>query len=402
MVSLTGGLIFSVFVFMLARDSARFYQREARVSDATFGAIAGFQRLRTDIARAGFLSTPNIQTDPSFCGNLAALVATPGLSRLASVRIDVGGSTAANAGNAAATAFLTANGLAPDAIYLMGSYASPDQFPIRAVLQVGGGYRVHLQPNSPAMQRLLTRGPITTVLAGVFLKGRVLRIVDKAGAQHFGLIDTVNADVLDPYVTLLASPALQFKQNSNRCGLRGTESGSLVNVVQLIRYDVRSLAASNEYAPLYSNQTAEGEAGRTELVRTEIDFANLANQLTGTSQELVAEYVVDLNFGLTAVTNPAANTTGEVAAASLLTYAGDITTAPANTPGSGPAYIRAVRARLSVRARAPDRDAANLGPTAGVTPGLYRVNVSTTSVAQFARVRTLQADIALRNQVSAR
>jgi hypothetical protein len=253
------------------------------------------------------------------------------------------------------------------------------------------------------MQRLLARGPITTVLGGLFLRGRALRLVDKAGDQHFGIIDTVDSNALDPYITLTAAPALQFKQSGNGCGLRGTESGSLVNVVQIIRYDVKSLAASNEYAPLYANQDAPGEAGRTELVRTEMDFTNPANQLAGTSPELVAEYVVDLNFGLTALTNPALNTTSEVAAASLLAYAGDPTTAPANAPNNGPAFIRSVRARLSVRSRAPDRDAANLGATAGVVaPGLYRVNVGTTTVPQFARVRTLQADIALRNQVSAR
>ncbi len=396
MVALTGGLIFSVFVFMLARDSARFYQRESRVSDATFGAIAGFQRLRTDIARAGFLSVPNIQKSPTFCGDLAGLAPVPGLEKLASLRLAVGGSPTGNA-------LLTANGLTPDAIYLMGSYASPDQYPIRAVYPVGGKYEVHLQSQSPALERLLNkRGSLSGAKSTVFLKGRALRIVDKAGAQQFAIIDDFDiSNTADPFITLIATPSLQFKEKGNGCGLRGLESGSLVNVVQIIRYDVRSLSTVNQYTPLYADQSAEGEVNRTELVRTEMDFVNVTDALDDTLPELVAEYAVDLKFGLTAVTDAALNQTGEVAAADLLSYAGDPTVAPAAS-GNGPAFIRAVRARLSIRSRAADRDAANIGTTAGVAPGLYRVNVGTGSVAQFARVRTLQADIALRNQLSAR
>jgi prepilin-type N-terminal cleavage/methylation domain-containing protein len=384
MVALTGGLIFSVFVFMLARDSARFYQRESRLSDATFGALAGFQRLRTDIARAGFLSVANIRTSPSFCGNAAGL---PGeLANLASLRLVVGGSLAGS------PTFFNDNGLNPDAIYLMGSYDSVDQFPIRAVFPAAGGFEVHLQPNSPAMQRLITRGG---TVAGVFRKGRALRIVDKAGNQQFGIIsDPAPVNALDPYVVLAPAPVLQQKASDNRCGLRGSESGSLVNVVQIIRYDLRSLDGTNEYDPIYANQDAEGEANRTELVRTEVDFANIDAPLEGTTPELVAEYAVDLKFGLIGVTNAALNTTGEIPEASLANYAGDPTVAP------GPAAIRAVRARLSVRSRAPDREAATLA--AGVAAGLYRVNVGTPATPQFARVRTLQADIALRNQASAR
>ena len=37
MVALTGGLFVSLAVFALARDSGRFYQREARIANATIG-----------------------------------------------------------------------------------------------------------------------------------------------------------------------------------------------------------------------------------------------------------------------------------------------------------------------------------------------------------------------------
>jgi Tfp pilus assembly protein PilW len=64
MVALSGGLFLSAVVFALSRDTTRFYQQETRVASATLAGLVGFERLKSDIQRAGYLSTPNIQTDP--------------------------------------------------------------------------------------------------------------------------------------------------------------------------------------------------------------------------------------------------------------------------------------------------------------------------------------------------
>ena len=69
MVALTGGLFISLAVFALSRDSGRFYQSETRLANATVGGMLGFERLRTDIARAGFLISPNAVRDPRLCGS---------------------------------------------------------------------------------------------------------------------------------------------------------------------------------------------------------------------------------------------------------------------------------------------------------------------------------------------
>jgi hypothetical protein len=101
---------------------------------------------------------------------------------------------------------------------------------------------------------------------------------------------------------------------------------------------------------------------------------------------------VDLRFGLTGVTGVIGNnpTIGAIAAGNLGAFAGTAGTAQ---------RLRAVRARLSVRSRDPDREAnLNAGPT--VAAGLYRFRVVPAQPgvpAQFARVRTMQADIALHN-----
>ena len=45
MVAVTGGLFVALAVFAISRQSGRFYTRESRVSDATLGALVGFERL---------------------------------------------------------------------------------------------------------------------------------------------------------------------------------------------------------------------------------------------------------------------------------------------------------------------------------------------------------------------
>jgi len=67
MVAMTGGLFLAIVVFALSRDASRFYQREGRVANATLSDLSGFERLSNDVARAGHLTTPNIQQDPRVC-----------------------------------------------------------------------------------------------------------------------------------------------------------------------------------------------------------------------------------------------------------------------------------------------------------------------------------------------
>lgn len=86
MVALSGGLFLSIVVFALARDASRFYQREGRMTTATLAGMIGFERLKSDIERAGYLSTPNIQRDPNLATTVDA--GTPAaLFGLAALRI---------------------------------------------------------------------------------------------------------------------------------------------------------------------------------------------------------------------------------------------------------------------------------------------------------------------------
>lgn len=423
MVALTGGLFVSVFVFMLASHGSKFYQQEARISNATIGVMNGFQRLRADIARAGFMASPNVQKDPRICSaRTAAQGWTAPMREMAGVRLLIGGSADAHASEALA-AFWSDNDLTPDQLIIAGSFASADQYPAAEVTRLNPAsniWTVYLQPNSPAMARLGYRTDSSQndqtrldLLASIFNPDgvqRLLRIVDKKGSHHYGIIGSVGLAALNgqtaPFVQLTNAVTLVEETGATTCGLQGLNVGATVNVVNFIRYGLERLddEPNATYNPIYADEVAGTyEETRAELAREELDVTG--NPIAGT-KELVAEYAVDLKFGVTALDPTGNGSLMRVNAGAdndaLLQWAGDPTTGVAAVPNRGPHLIRTVHARLAVRSREGDRDANIDGDAAGIPAGIYRVGLGENGGAPFARVRTLQADIALRNHARAR
>jgi hypothetical protein len=281
---------------------------------------------------------------------------------------------------------------------LAGSYSSPDEFPVRTVVPSSGNtVTVYLQAASGPMARLgyttAAQADRGALLETVFAEDRVLRIVDNEGRQHYGVISSVEIDPLgtQPSIVLSNAAAIQFRAGSSQfCGLKGLETGATVNVVEFVRYDIRSLSGVTEYEPLYADTAYAPDANRTELVRVPVGVDG-----TEGPPELAAEYAVDLQFEATAVTNgPTAEPTVALVTAGDTQFA-SLTNLP-TAGGSRPQDIRAVRARLSVRSREADRDSPI---SIGVAPGsIYRMALGADGGAPYARVRTLQADVMLNNQ----
>jgi hypothetical protein len=181
---------------------------------------------------------------------------------------------------------------------------------------------------------------------------------------------------------------------NSSCGLQGLNRGAVVNVVNFVQYSLARLDSDSDYDPFYEGGGAF-EDTRTELVRTEIQPNG--SPFSGTT-ELVAEYAVDLKFGVTAIQTPAPRSLIRLEEGddSLSTFAG---TPSAEGDDANPQWIRTVHARLAVRSREGDRGGdvpSDIAPLIG----MYRVPLDEGN-APFARVRTLQADIALRNNYEA-
>ncbi|MDC0683566.1 PilW family protein [Sorangium atrum] len=423
LVAMAAGLVVSLAAFLLSKNATRFFQNEARASASHLAATIGMNRLTADLQRAAYLSSPNILQDPEVC----QVPASPdGLKRLAGISILGQGSELLHGTELSQS---DANGLHPDSIIIGGSLNSTELFEFRKISDESGDWIVELNPSSTAVQRTLERARGGgQSLTQIFAPHRFLRIMVRGQEKFlYGVIDQVNV-VGDPPITisilLKADPGLPALVGLADCGVTpggSTGDGGWVNVVSRVRYDIRSLAGKGTaydalVAPVTPSLTSDltGDNGRTELVRVELDEndAELPDTL-----ELIAEYAVDLKFGISiatagtvpGVTNPQITRYPIMATDNALVYS-TAAALDAGPPGT-PQRVRAVQVRLSTRTRAPDRDVGlpvPVGPDGRrlrfLIPGIvasantYGNTAPSGSPPVYARMRTLYADIALPNQ----
>ncbi|MFT3767338.1 MAG: prepilin-type cleavage/methylation domain-containing protein [Minicystis sp.] len=405
LVALSAGILVSMAAFAMSKNATAFFQNEARISSAQLALTLGLNRITADLTRASFLSTPNAKVDPMVCRDPSWNTAQ-GLNSLAGVTIAQGAAPVA-------TSQAGMNGITPDQLYIGGSLDASETFTVQCLLQGAGGapaLQLQTQQFDGAMARVMASlgptEPLQSRLSNIFVAGRYVQILDPAtGYKVFGALATASpVTVVSGVATvqLQATPALPMKPASP-CGLLAPPQcggGLLVSVVSRVLYDVRSLqgVAGSPYAALVATPPGvaaqSGDAGRTELVRVEIDATNneRANSL-----ELVSEYAVDLRLGITAVTtkvvsdnyNPTVKTY-EIGDSNIYSIAGD---AAGGT--STPQLIRAVQVRLAVRTRAPDRET---DLPVGFDGRRLHYRVLTAGRPQYARVRTAYANVSLPNQ----
>ncbi|MEP7052688.1 MAG: prepilin-type N-terminal cleavage/methylation domain-containing protein [Pseudomonadota bacterium] len=395
MVSLMGGLFISLAVFALAKDAGRFYQSETRIANATVGGLLGFERLRTDIARAGLMSSPNINQDPTVCPLNPPNSGWPAnLRKLASIQVT----------QPLPIAALTANGRTPQQILIAGSFGSVDQYAAKPTA-TGATTTFELVLGPGAVMRLGNgTTPDDITMQTVFPALHALRIVQNGRAFYAQIVNASGG--AKPTVVVNSQPQIQMAGNGAECGLTTGAGASMptINVVNFIQYDVRSLVTNAQtavaqatYAKMFQKESvAPGEASRTELVRVEQDITGAP--IPGT-EELVAEYAVDLNLQVTAMSGPSLNGIDPAPLATYTPSMAQFASYTGTTYGTAnhPQWIRSVRVRLTVRSREGDRDS---DVPNGAGNALFRFNLGAGGGAtdSFARTRTFQADVALHNQ----
>ncbi|MGK3965335.1 PilW family protein [Sorangium sp. So ce118] len=410
LVAMAAGLVVSLAAFLLSKNATRFFQNEARASASHLAATIGLNRLAADLQRAAYLSARNIQTDNQVCGNRP--VTPSGLRHLAGIAIQRQGSVFLHPSELGQS---IVNGLWPDAIVIGGSLNTTEVFASRVVNDNGTWYVQLL--DSAAMRRTNDRaqgGGLS--MEDIFLEGRILRISRPNQKHIYTVIDRLEPGNL---VYLKSPPGVTTMEDTpDSCGLPLTGGNAWVSVISRVRYDIRSLVGkATSYAPLVAPITPAltGDNGRTELVRVELDDQD--QEIDGTL-EVIAEYAVDLKFGISAVqatpvlqeSDPQITRYPIAATDNANVY----TIAAANDqPGARPQDVRSVQIRLSTRTRAPDRDVGfPVGPDGRrlrfLIPGIVAgVNTLTDTVPAgappvFARMRTLYADVALPNQAEPR
>ena len=414
MVSLLAGLIVTIAVVGLARTATTTFYEEARLSTTEATVRSASERLRQDLARVAFMSTGNIRLarndSPSvpFGQKIAHIPGAVTPSRygaltddLQGIRLTVGGSLAGAQGP---NNLSTVNVLNPDSIEMTGNYTTDDSYRGR----MGGSNSVVLTvADDPAIARLIN-GP-TPILAvrNAFTPGAptgaippfVVRVVDPRGCLHFVVVDGVTATATTVTLTfgpaVSGNPVLLPTEDQSTCGANDQEEVT-VNPVQTVRWYI---AATN---PALAPDPAIGQTGnKFDLYREIVDAAGASVASPG-GRQVVAEYAIDLKFGLS-VDSPSPTLPPPT---NQLTFDMDTDgvsiakwgqAASATSVGNeAPHRIRSVRFRLATRAALPDRDA----PLAILPPpyiSRYCVDVAV-PCKKFARARTIMSEVALTNQ----
>jgi len=404
-VALSAGILVSMAAFSMSKSATTFFQHEARISSAQLALTLGMNRLTADLQRASFLATANAKVDPMVCrqaGWTAGLTSFAGLTILP---------------QAAASTQNAANGVLPDQVIIGGSLNTAESFTVQCVLTgTGGAPSLQLQTAvfDNAMARIQaslgTGETLLSKLALIFAPGRYVNLFDPATGFHvYGVIGTSPAMANGAAVVQLATTITLPKKPASPCGILDPSSGPqcgtglMVSVVSRVLYDIRSLTTvtTGNYGLLVAPITPAltGDAGRTELVRVELDAAGVEVPST---LELVSEYAVDMRFGITVSTkivgdnyNPTVITYG-INDANVYTFAGDVA-GSTSTTGPAPQLIRSVQVRLATRTRAPDR---NTDLPTGADGRRLHYAIFNPNVVKpaFARVRTSYANVALPNQ----
>lgn len=427
LVSLVAGLLVALAVFAISKDATATFHEEARTATAEMTLRVAMERVRADLMRASFMSTPNVWTDHQLAYDVSGTrVPAPApvmFQQLAGLR--------ETQADMSAQQLSVANGLwgvpnGPVGVEITGNMTSTDIYPVRLIQSGGtcGGQQVTLQTDTPSMWRILGGYDPVSTLRGIFQPVPqaqfMVRLVDTTGKYQFaalcpgnpvnivgaGVAATITVDVQNASGVKL----LTTQETGGNGGIAGLCGGCTLNPVHVVRYEVRKLDPNGNVgdAPYAAMQPTVG-LGATEkydLVRTwrGIDGVQIGQT------EVVAEYAVDFKLAYTADLNAPSAATRP-----LTTFAlDDANNANAILAGvvgpvnpARPQRIRSARVRLSTRAAMADREDPLVAPAANPVQGPYpfRYCVNPAGCApknppavEWARMRSTITELALANQ----
>jgi type II secretory pathway pseudopilin PulG len=448
-VALVAGLIVALGIVGLSHEATQTFNEESRNSAAEAAMRTAVDRLRADIARAGYMSTGNILSDPMIAHaptktNLQNLLNAnmTGIKELAALQlIDKGSVTTSGL----ALSALQSPAVAPDVLLIGGNMTCAEQFDVQMILPANGNcQQILLSPVSPAIYRVATAGltspmasqELDNVFAPVTGNGTtaqfMVRLLDDTGHTQY-LATCARADVAgitaagQPFLWIDSADTqiLTATDTAGQGGVSGYAAGKAwVNPVQLVRWEITSTAQEALHQPQFSAglgnvvQSGQLDTNKYDLMRSYLDVKG--NVIPQTS-EIVAEYAVDLDFAFTVDTSLVGPTKPSIVSYAFddalnLGWAKDVSTQTAGaTPpvNVGAQRIRSVRARLVTRTALPDRTVNVAVPNQyGSEEYMYRYCVGLPGQAsptcstndgslKWARTRTVTTEVSLPNNSGA-
>lgn len=424
MVSLVAGLIIAMAAVGLAKTASTTFYEQARLMSVESTTRSAAERLRADLGRVSYMSTGNIRlarndsaTVPfgqkishSVGGSTSRYGAVT--ANLSGIRIRSGASRTnaviSTAGAEGANALSTNNGLKPDAIEITGNLTSDDSYQATWLGSgtdgaCGGPHLTMKRDADAAVRRLLNASDPDKAVKAVFRPvaanavDYLARIVDMRGCQHYVPVCDAGGDATSAFIDLRADATgaaiLSTVQDGSTCG---GNIGEMFTVSPV--HHVRWYIGPNTDARLATDTIVDATDNKFNLYREMLD-ANYA-PLPNATPEIVAEYAIDLKFGIV-VENPGPPVSLDVLDLDSDNGGGNVDkwTGAASAATSNPQRVRSVRFRIAVRAAVPDRTANLIVPPGAPYLSRYCLeNATPANCKKFARVRTLVSEVALTNQ----
>jgi type II secretory pathway pseudopilin PulG len=426
MVSLVAGLIVTIAVVGLARTATTSFYEEARLSTVEGSVRSASERLRQDLVRTAYMSTGNLPlagldspTPPPALavpyGQRISHVSGASPSRygaitqnLQGIRLNVNGSKVATD---TTHGLATLNGLSPDELILTGNFTTDDAYRGKVVantIVVRVFDTDGVTPSDPAVGRLIAGPDPDKAVRNAFAPGAqpsgviypaLARVVDVRGCSHFVVLSAVAGTAAGATFTFAAAsdgnpPILSPGMDAGGCGADLQEEVT-INPVQIVHWYIGPTSVA-----LRPDPAVDDYLDKFDLYREFRDATDAVIPTPGGPQ-VVAEYAIDLKFGITvddpALPPPTNRRILDMDNAADVINIKNFTAAASGTAsgGPGPQRVRSVRYRLATRAALPDRTA-NLT----VPPGApYIVRYCTDAACKHAaRVRTIMSEVALTNQ----
>jgi prepilin-type N-terminal cleavage/methylation domain-containing protein len=423
-VALAAGLIVALGITALSREATRTFHEEMRSSSAEATLRTAVDRLRADLLRASYMSTPNARWDVrlAVASGTVGIPSNPtakAIQRLAGIRLYQGWSATNNNIPLSAS---RPNALTPDAIEIGGNMTCAEQFEIQNIQPGACGAQLMLSATAPSLFRLNAVGPngnaaeLNNVFQPDGASQFIVRILDDTGRSQYlptcpgagatGFLAGIPFVAVDTSVNKILAPG----DTGGQGGVTNTPGGrAWVNPVHIVRWEITN--AANEpaqYGAALSRLSIPGADGGTDTTKYDLirSYVNANGDVVAATTEVVAEYAVDLKFAFSAESGSAA-----LPATTALAFDDAANQAWANdvkaNPATQPQHIRSVRVRVATRASQADRTTpipvSNANAAAGTF--LYRYCVlppcdTPDATPRFARARTLTTEVSLPNQAT--
>jgi prepilin-type N-terminal cleavage/methylation domain-containing protein len=379
-----------VALYQVSRSATETFNQQQRAAEMQLRLRFAMETLRADVARAGYMMSPNTATDPRVCPRPMNPLQAIEVARDATPGVPL----------PTTNAFVN-----PARLRLVGNYTSLDEYRVAGI----NGTTISLQNQTPQWANVESQADMDRIFRGPMGQKRLLRITSNTGGVQFVQVNTANwqstNSTMLPTLILDVAPMIigDGMGMGSQCGVSGLDVGATVVPLIMVEYGVESLYSNVNQRARHREAYPTDDtlaALKTDLVRREFNIEPTLRENFGATR-IVGEYAVDLDVGVAlddgtpngSLTGPPTMRTLGLGDTSIDTVVGSVATLGANT--ALPQRVRSLILRLSIRDRDQDPSFGWVARGAATEP-LTRLRVFGDRPGA-ARVRTITTEVALPN-----